>query len=237
MRSTPVIRWIDALGGAALATMAIGGEPDREGLEPPERTIFDTLKAEPRRREWWAGRMVAKAALAALGARPLAIAADPRGVPRLEGQGADRWFIAISHGRRLASAIAASAESPFPGVGVDIVDDEDRARIEKLEARVLTPHERALADVDRDARILAWGAREAIAKATATGMFAFALKGVSIQRIERAPLSVGGFGRIEVALEGAEILFEPLADGGILVAAGCTRTVGESARRTAGLAE
>src|SRR5262245_49003950 len=100
-------RTIAQISGAQLATIAIGVEPDLGALLESEQAIFQRLTADLRRREWWCGRIAARAALEALGASGLAILADERGVPTLAGPRADEYFVAISHGRRLAAAIAA----------------------------------------------------------------------------------------------------------------------------------
>jgi 4'-phosphopantetheinyl transferase EntD len=206
--------------------MDIVAHPDPAVLSDAERALFVTLGTERRRCEWWCGRVVARAALEELGARALSVVADDRGAPKIVGPSADSFFVSIAHGRRVAAAIAAASSAPYPFVGVDIVDPEDRPRLERLEGRVLTEDERLLAREDPDLRILAWAAREAVAKATSTGMFAFALKRIAVRNIDHATRV------IDLGLPDVRGVFEPL-DGGFIVLAGCSREVYERARREA----
>jgi phosphopantetheinyl transferase len=225
----PAARAIASMEGSALATIAIAGEPDPSLLTEDERAIFATLTAERRRSEWWSGRIAARAALEAIGGNGLSILADERGAPRLDGAGAERFHVSISHGRRIAAGAATREDARFPCIGVDVVDPEDAARIAKISRRFLSAHEWTLAGEDSGAAMLAWGAREAIAKATSTGMFAFALKNGAIRAIDRAARRVG------VEVEGIEVVFEPLAGDGLIVLAGTTRSVAERIRAAAGL--
>jgi 4'-phosphopantetheinyl transferase EntD len=133
--------------------------------------------------------------------------------------------VAISHGLRDAAAIAATIDGPWPHVGIDLLDPEDGPRLERLSTRVFSPEERALLGGEPLRRMLGWGAKEAVAKATSTGMFAFALDRVRVVAIDEAQ------GRARTNLDGVEILFEPHGDG-LLVLAGVT-----GARRDAARAE
>lgn len=192
-------------------------------------------------------------ALSALGHAALSILADPRGAPRLEGASAAGVHIALAHGRRVAAAFASQTGARFVCVGVDVVDPEDAARIGRLEARVLTENERALAAGDPEIRLLAWGAREAVAKATSTGMFAFAMRAIAINRVDRAQKRIevevtapaadpGGHPpaptdptRAAMTEAGVEVAYEPLGAGGVLVFAGCSLDFARGARASAGL--
>jgi phosphopantetheinyl transferase (holo-ACP synthase) len=136
------------------------------------------------------------------------------GAPRLEGPGAADLHVAITHGRRTAAAIATRRDARWPSVGIDLVDAEDAARLERIADRVLKPCERALLARDPAVLLLAWGAREAIAKATRTGMFLFALSRAWVVEIDLDAR------RIAVNVPGMDLGFAPLEDGGVLVFAG-----------------
>lgn len=222
-------RAIDSMPGAAIATRAIEASPDPEQLTAKEREIYRQHTTDRRRSEWWSGRICARAALEQLGARELSVLAHARGLPKLDGEGAERFFISISHGRRVAAAAAAREDARYPCLGIDVVDPEDADRIAKISRRFLTAHELRLIEDDPQAAMLAWGAREAIAKATSTGMFAFALKSGAIRAIDRRRR------RVEVELEGIEATFEPIPGDGLVVLAATTRAISEAAQRGAGL--
>lgn len=222
-------RAIDSMPGAAIASMTIASAPDPSLLTELEREIFAQHTTDRRRAEWWSGRMAARAALNMIGARDLSIVADDRGVPLLVGTNAATCFVSISHGRRIAAAAAAREEALYPCIGIDVVDPEDADRVSKIGPRFLSEHERALADQDPEAAMLAWGAREAIAKATSTGMFAFALKSGAIRAIDPKAC------RVEVELPGIEVVFERIAGDGLVVLAGTTRAIAERAQKQAGL--
>lgn len=199
-----------------------------ETLHTLERPLFEAMEAtEGRKREWFAGRCAARAASTALGFAEVATLRREDGAPRLEGPGADTLHVAITHGRRLAAAVATHATGRWPHVGIDVVDAEDLDRVLHVAKRVLTDDERArAASAPMHAR-LAWGAREAVAKATNTGMFVFALSGcwtVGVDEAER---------RVDVNLGGIQVVYEPLDDGGVLVLAGASKGAYEAAQAAA----
>ncbi|MCK6547873.1 4'-phosphopantetheinyl transferase superfamily protein, partial [Myxococcota bacterium] len=134
------------------------------------------------------------------------------------------------HGRRVAAAVASRRGARFPAVGVDVVDREDEPRIQKIASRVLTAHEKALIGVDPRVALHAWGTREAVAKATSTGMFMFALAGAPLVGIDAAT------GRITTDLDGVEVAYQDTPDGGVLVLAGASKEAIERAQAKAGLA-
>lgn len=213
------------LPGAQLAWQPLVGEPDPTQLTEAERSIFVALGPERRRLEWWAGRMAAQAALAACGAVGLSVLRSESGAPNLVGPGAERYSVAITHGRRQAAAIAVRKDAPYPFVGLDLVDPEDEARIQKISPRVFRESERALFAADPRGPRLGWAAKEAIAKATQTGMFVFALTRAWLVDLEplRANLE-------EVVLHG-----QALEDGSLLVVAGASAEAWAAARSVAGI--
>jgi 4'-phosphopantetheinyl transferase EntD len=216
----PRARPIAELPGLQLAEIEIG-KADPSALTREERAIHDAISAPVRRAEWLAGRLCARGALRALGAGAASVLADERGAPMLKGIGADRVHLSITHGRRLAAAVASSLDGLWPRCGVDLVDEEDGRRLEKLEQRVFDAGEIALACGDPRRRMILWGAREAIAKATSTGMFAFGLHEIRVEAIEE--------GRAQTSWEGAEVRFWP-REGGILVVAAASEAAYQRAR-------
>ena len=135
----------------------------------------------------------------------------PNGAPQLEGPHAHQATVAITHGRRWAGAVSARRDGPSAHIGLDLVDVEDGPRVEKIAPRNLKENERAMMASDARAGLLAWAAREASAKATRTGMFAYALSEVWLTAID-AP--VGTLTLNEVGLFGA---YAGAPDGGWLV--------------------
>lgn len=213
------------LPGAELAWQPLLGEPDPAQLTELERPLFLGLGPPRRRLEWWAGRVAAHAALAQVGAPELSVLRREDGAPRLVGPGADDYAVAITHGRRHAAALAARRDAPFPFVGLDLVDAEDEPRIARLAPRVFRAEERALFADDPLGNRLGWGSKEAIAKATQTGMFVFALG--RAQLVALSPLTSN--------LSGVVLDHQVLPDGGLLVVAGATAPAKAEAQRLAGI--
>lgn len=180
-------------------------------LHPEERLAFGALATDARRREWWGGRAAARGALAAIGAPEAWVLSDPRGVPELHGPGAERCLISISHGRRWSVAMVMPREARVGGIGVDAVEPEDLTRLRRLERRVFDEDERARFGADGLALGAAWAAKEALAKATATGMWAFAMRHVRLSRFEPET------GDLAVDVPGAALSMLRLEDETLLV--------------------
>jgi len=200
----PRIRW---------AATAIPGAAPWSRLLEAERAAGQRLRGEKRQREWFAGRWAARAVLADLGAPDTPLLPDAEGAP-VPGRpdvlaapppaGVGELEISLSHGARWALAAGHRRRPEDPHLGIDLVDDRDGARAARVLDRHLTDRERELIADDPGAAGLLWGAREAVAKATRTGMFAFALLDVAVEALdrERATIAVGypgchlWFGRI-----------------------------------------
>jgi 4'-phosphopantetheinyl transferase EntD len=193
---------------AALVPYSI--DLDRALLTEREREIFDAIPVgrDKRRREWWSGRIAAHEALEACGLSGISVLRDPEGRPIAEGA-----HVAITHGRTLAAA-AASIDRH---VGIDVLDPSDQQRLARIAERVLRGPEPELAKAHpQDGLRLIWGAREAVAKATHTGMFAFALTQVHATAIDRSSK------RIETNRSGIEVSWVELEGGELLVLAAAT---------------
>lgn len=228
MARVPEAEPVPSLPGAYLA-FAPFAEPDPELLTAPERALFETFTGRKRRTEWFAGRLAARAALRCTGAGAVSILRADNGAPRLEGPHADQVELAITHGHGLAAAVATRKDAAFPHVGVDLVDASDQPRVEKIAYRVLKDHERDLCAEAPDLMRVCWGAREAVAKATRTGMFVYALTGVSVTGIEGE--------RAEIDVPGVEVFFRFRDDGGVLVLAGASAEAVAAAQAVAAARE
>ena len=180
-------------------------------LTAAEHALYGRLGSDRRRCEWWAGRMAARGALRAVGAGAASVLRAPNGAPTLAGPHAHQAFVAITHGRRWAGAVATRVDGPTPHIGLDLVDTEDGPRVKQIAPRRFRARERALMAADPRAGVLAWAAREAAAKATRTGMFAYALSEVAVTAID-APA-----GTLSLSEPGLEAAYAPAPDGGWLV--------------------
>lgn len=212
MRDVPLAAPVPGFPGAAWAVTEIA---DRSPafLSSAERTLFATMDAPKRQREWLAGRAAARSALRAVGGGGASVLREPEGAPRLQGPGADRLEVAITHGRDHAAAVAAPISGAYPFLGIDWVDVEDQVRLKRIAHRVLSPDEQRRCAEDPVALQIAWGAREAVAKATRTGMFAFALHGVRLAAVDRSE------GWAELDLPGTLARFWVRPEGSVIVVA------------------
>ncbi|MEM7676243.1 MAG: 4'-phosphopantetheinyl transferase superfamily protein [Myxococcota bacterium] len=200
---------------------------DVQALTTEERALYQTLGSDHRRCEWWSGRMAARGALRAVGAGAASILRAPNGAPLLSGPHAHQTSIAITHGRRWAAAAASRRQGVTPNIGLDLVDVEDRPRVVRIADRNFRPYERSQMAVDPDAGLLAWAAREAAAKATRTGMFAFALSEVSLTNIDRPTAT------LTLENEGMTGAMAAAPDGGWLVFVQATEEAVDRARTIA----
>lgn len=223
----PVAESVPGFAGAFFALVRIQQPPELSLLHPEERRVWASLASEARRREWWSGRVAARSALAAIGGANAWVLSDERGVPTLHGPGADQRLVSISHGRRWSVAMAMPRAETVAGVGVDLVEPEDLVRLDKLRHRVFTEAERSHLARHDQGLAAAWGAKEALAKATATGMWAFAMGGVSLVGFE--PES----GALLVDVAGAQLTERRLEDGSILVFAAASPELLKHARSIA----
>lgn len=221
--SVPDAYPVPELPGAWFA-IAPFSEPDPKLLTAAERTLFAQLEAPRRRREWFAGRVAARAALRAVGAGATSILRDARGAPILEGPHAAQATVAITHGHRCGAAIAINRSAPYPHVGIDWVDARDEARLKRLSARVLKTPEQDLVARDARTRLVCWGAREAAAKATRTGMFAFGLTKVWLIDIDPSLVSP------VLNLPGTRVTIRWQPDGAALVLLGLDQSSFDAAQ-------
>lgn len=223
----PVAKPVPGLGGSFFTLVPLQQPPVLELLHPEEKAIWDALAAESRKREWWAGRIAARAALLAIGVENAALVRDERGRPRLVGAGTEDALVSVSHGRRWSAALAAKRTADVAGVGVDLVEPEDIVRLRKLASRFLGEGELD-GVVDPELGLAAaWAAREAVAKATATGMWAFAMSRVHLDGFQ----SEGP--HLEVDVPGARLAKLRLEDGTLLVGALADRALVDAARAIA----
>lgn len=222
------------------AAEAIGPAPPTDAewdlLRPAEAEYGRSLRGDKRRREWFAGRRAARAVLVALSAPDAALLPDDEGAPVLHDADPQRVAhlgVSLSHGGRWAVCAGRLRTPGTPHLGIDLVDDDDAPRAARVLERHLSPAERALldqADGDADrarAAALMWGAREAVAKATRTGMFAFALLDVHLTALDLAA------GRLEVDYPGCHLGFARELSGATLIRAQVTPPAAQAARAAA----
>ncbi len=186
-------------------------EVDTSALTAAEREVYDGLNNPGRRCEWWAGRMAARGALRSIGSGAASILRAPNGAPMLKGPHADRATVAITHGRRWAGAVAARRDGPTPHIGLDLVDAEDTPRVLRVAPRNFKAAEQTLMTTNPRVAPLAWAAREAAAKATRTGMFAYALSEIWVTAIDHPP------GTLTLNEPGLAAAYAPSPDEGWLV--------------------
>ncbi len=211
--TVPSAEPLQAFVGAWAAFRAIPRlrDVDPTLLTAPERALYEQLGSDRRRTEWWAGRMAARGALRAVGAGAASVLRAPNGAPTVSGPHAHQATVAITHGRRWAGAVATRIDGPTPHIGLDLVDVEDVPRVARVAPRNFRPPERTLMATDPRAGVLAWGSREAAAKATRTGMFAYALSEVAVTAVD-APS-----GTLTLSEPGLDAAYKPSPDGGWLV--------------------
>jgi phosphopantetheinyl transferase len=109
-------------------------------LPPLERSIAQGFNSSTRTAEFVAGRLAARAALTRLlGGLPpdLAIGRDGDGAPLL---GLPGVVISISHGRTWAVAACGYAQR----LGIDLCDDADSPRVERVAGRWIAAEDRAI---------------------------------------------------------------------------------------------
>jgi 4'-phosphopantetheinyl transferase EntD len=221
---------------SAAIVEAAPGDADWARLPPAEAAYGRGLKGDKRRREWFAGRSAARDVLRALGAPDAALLPDDEGAPVLHDVDPARvegLEVSLSHGGRWALCAGHRRAKDGFHLGVDLVDDGDAPRAARVLDRHLSDGERALLaalsnDDDRArAAALMWGAREAVAKATRTGMFAFALLDVHVTALDLAA------GRVEVDYPGCALGVRHLLPGTTLVWATVTADAAKAAQAAA----
>ena len=160
------------LGALVLAEPRIEGEI-AVTLGPRERALLDEMPWPLRRAEWLAGRHVAKQLLkVGLGLDPAIVEVLPleSGAPRLYLNGVARedLVINLSHTKGWAVAAVATAR-----VGVDVCDDVDGARIERIARRVFSDGEaeRCGALLNLQTCAATWAMKEAGLKLFIGGVF------------------------------------------------------------------
>jgi 4'-phosphopantetheinyl transferase EntD len=169
----------------AFAEVEIGSIADPSFLSDIERGYLAKFGAR-RIEEFVAGRLAARRAIEALvGVAPTVIAREPDGAPRIEGiPPGVRLAISITHGKRLAIALAALGSQ---AVGVDLTDGTDAPRIRRVARRAFPRDaERALALADDRSAIRAWAIKEAVAKTLRMGL----LEQSGFERIEVVAIDV-----------------------------------------------
>jgi len=134
-------------------------------LSEDEKTIFQNFKAESRKNEFIAGRVLAKNAISLLSdldPNQINITSGIWGYPLVQTKGINSMWVSIAHSKQIAGALVAK-ESTYP-IGLDVEDiaDENKDVLKiflskyKLELSLEEQH-------------LYWSAKEAVSKALRTG--------------------------------------------------------------------
>ena len=157
-------------------------EADLANLHDAERAASARLD-DRRRLEHIAGRLAARAALAALvgpAGADAKIDRDPDGAPIVVGL-ADPPIISISHGRELAVAVAARTAA----VGIDLCDYADAMRVRRVVLRFVRPEEGALVARGGVGEWCAlWALKEAGAKALRHALLDGGLRATWVRGLE-----------------------------------------------------
>jgi phosphopantetheinyl transferase len=155
--------------------------PPPTTLGKSEEQLLSSLTSESRRREWLAGRAVAKELLRfryGLDPAGTEVLPDAQEVPQVHSDASPPGLrLSISHSRFYAAA--ACAASP---VGVDVCDLQDSSRLERVRARVFEGDEaeRVGAFDSREHSAATWAIKEASLKATGGGVFAPGARSVRV---------------------------------------------------------
>lgn len=185
-------------------------------VHPDEATLARAW-GERRQRTFAMGRLVAREALALLGADVAGpILHDDRGAPRLPAPLA----LSLSHKDEVAAALAAIEEGAR--IGVDVEPLAERAHARDIAAHVLTEGERAeLAQLDEDARRRQVLVRFALKEALYKALDPFVRRYVGFLEVEARPRAGDDADERDVDYTVA------LAGGGAFSAAGRVLQVGE----------
>lgn len=178
-----------------------------EGLSPLEQALAAQIPPGRRRTEFVAGRWAAHHALAAWLHPVPPVGRSAEGAPRLVGDGPPTR-LSISHSR--TAAVAAAGPGPG-GLGIDLMDPADGARIPKVLGRFQSQAEARLLR-GPEGPFVAWGAREAVAKATETGMFRFAIFQVHVTDFDPST------GKVDVEPAGMQVRWMTVGGHHVVVA-------------------
>ncbi|MGF1509902.1 MAG: hypothetical protein ACFB9M_10420 [Myxococcota bacterium] len=196
-------------------------------LGPLENGKLQSLGSDIRRNDWRAGRMAARRALRTLAGtqiqdlNSISILADAEGAPQVWfGDGTRAPYgVSLTHGGGEAYALA-WRESDWTA-GIDWVSLSDRGRTRSVMSRWARPEEAEWLRWEHGPCLL-WGVREALSKATRTGMFVFGLSRVHVHGVERD--------RVLTNWPEAEIRWREVPGTGILVVARVPPSIRNEAR-------
>lgn len=151
-----------ALTGAGLIFIPVAGQVPGGALSPREEAVHAAFRIEKRRAEWLAGRLAAKALLAAEGETPAAleIGMDQYGRPCCGGR-----LVSISHSNGWALA-AAKPGCSFLGADLERIEDRHPAWYSDY----FHPTELQSPDPSEGTRL--WTVKEALMKALGLGLMA-----------------------------------------------------------------
>jgi phosphopantetheinyl transferase len=189
----------EVLGAFVLAEPREAGEV-AVVLGPNEAALFAAMPWPLRRAEWLAGRRVAKRLLeAALALAPSRVEVLPRdsGAPCVWVDGAARGDLVLNLSHTRTWAAAAVATGP---VGVDVCDDADGPRLERIGRRVFSEGEAVGcgAHTSPQHQAAVWALKEAGLKLRIGGVFHPGAKSVRVVSLE-PPRVADGSMRVALA--------------------------------------
>lgn len=148
--------------GTSIALLRVDGLAPGTALSAREAAQYAAFRMEKRRKEWLAGRLAAKALLAAGGGNPadFEISMDKLGRPSCGGA-----LVSITHSNGWAAA-AAKPGSSFLGLDLEKIEERHRAWYSDY----FHPEELPLHDPSEATRL--WTVKEALLKALGLGLMA-----------------------------------------------------------------
>jgi phosphopantetheinyl transferase len=173
------------LGASVLAQARIVGEV-LFPLGPRELELLADMPWPARRAEWLAGRHVAKTLLAQAFALPFEtteILPLPSGAPQVYCDGVPRTDLVLNLSHTKSWAVAAAAPSR---VGVDVCDDVDGARIDRIARRVFGDGEAEASGAleSQQSRAAIWALKEAGLKLFIGGVFDPGARAIRVESLD-----------------------------------------------------
>lgn len=180
-------RCVTLESGVTLLALARDPAPDKPVLCDREHAVFGDLAQYPIRvSEWLAGRAAAKGLLQqAFGLDPVVTEVLPResGAPEVYVRGAleTTVFLNITHTKKYAVAAAARF-----AVGVDVCDDADGHRLERIARRVFSEGEaeECAAHSSPQHQAAVWAIKEAVLKLRIGGVFDPGARSVRVLQLD-----------------------------------------------------
>lgn len=134
-------------------------------LSDDEKTIFQDFKADSRKNEFIAGRILAKNVISLitdLETNQINITTGVWGYPLVQTKGINSMWVSIAHSKRVAGALIAKESTHPIGLDVEEIMDENEDVLKIFLARYDQ-------ELSLEEQHLYWSAKEAVSKALRTG--------------------------------------------------------------------